>query len=182
MVRLNVRMKSTAQAIGEVAGRFGLPANVLRHWESVGLLAPSRAEGRQRRYGPDDVYRIAVILRAKEAGLGLEEIGRMIATKDVGARRDVLRRQQATLARRIAEMQASLRLIECALECDHEDFTQCEDFRAVMTDRLAMAETGTVAETDAGLGGRRPASVMARRPRGGGRRGRAEDSSVCRAT
>ena len=47
MVRLNVDMKSTnaALTIGEVAGRFGLPAHVLRHWESVGLLAPVRAEG-----------------------------------------------------------------------------------------------------------------------------------------
>lgn len=140
MVRLNVHMKSTSDAltIGEVAVRFGLPAHVLRHWESVGLLAPARAEGQRRRYGPDDLYRVAVILRAKEAGFGLEDIRQMIATPDVVERRDVLRRQRGELARRIAEAQASLALIECALECDHEDFTQCDDFRAMVAARIGV--------------------------------------------
>lgn len=140
MVRLNVNMKSTSDAltIGEVADRFGLPAHVLRHWESVGLLAPARAEGQRRRYGPDDLYRVAVILRAKEAGFGLEDIRQMIATADVVERQEILRRQRAELARRIAEAQASLALIECALECDHDDFTQCDDFRAMVAARIGV--------------------------------------------
>jgi DNA-binding transcriptional MerR regulator len=140
MVRLNVDMKSTSDAltIGEIAGRFGLPAHVLRHWESVGLLAPARAEGRRRRYGTDDLYRVAVILRAKEAGFGLEDIRQMIATPDVVARRDILRCKGAELARRIAEAQTSLDLIECALECDHDDFTQCDDFRAMVAARIGV--------------------------------------------
>ena len=38
-------MKSSAEhpwSVGEVAERFSLPTNVLRHWESVGLLTPER--------------------------------------------------------------------------------------------------------------------------------------------
>jgi DNA-binding transcriptional MerR regulator len=125
-------------SIGEAAERFGLATHVLRHWESVGLLAPARAEADRRRYGPDDLYRIAVILRAKEAGFGLDDIHQMIATQSSDARHEILRRHRADLMRRIAEAQASLELIECALECDHEDFTTCPHFHQMVTERIGV--------------------------------------------
>ena len=97
-MRLNVGMKSTAiMSIGDIAERFGVPAHVLRHWESMGLLAPSRAEGQRRRYGPDDLYRVAVILRGKEAGFSLDDIREMMSTRDAAARRDVLVRRRSDL-------------------------------------------------------------------------------------
>lgn len=131
MLRLNADMKSTAVlTIGEVAERFGLTTHVLRHWESVGLLAPARAEGARRRYGPDDLVRVAAILRAKEGGLGLEDIRQVLTARNPLARREVLRRRHAELVRRIAEAQAALEMVECALGCEHEDFTQCDHFRA----------------------------------------------------
>ena len=68
--------------IGEIAARFGLAPHVLRHWESMGLLAPARAEGHRRRHRPDDLYRVGVILLAKEAGLNLTGIREIIATRD----------------------------------------------------------------------------------------------------
>ena len=133
-------MKSSAGeawlTIGEVAGRFGLATHVLRHWESVGLLAPARAVAGRRRYGPDHLYRIAVILRAKEAGFGLDAIRDMITTSCLSERTAILRRQRAELARRIAQAQASLDLIDCALTCDHDDFTSCPHFQAMVTDRI----------------------------------------------
>ena len=49
--------------VGEVAARFDLPTNVLRHWETVGLLRPPRDPAGRRRYGEDEVVRIAVIQR-----------------------------------------------------------------------------------------------------------------------
>lgn len=59
-------MKSSPMTIGQVAGHFGLPAHVLRHWESVGLLSPVRVEGGRRRYARDDLFRVASIVRAKQ--------------------------------------------------------------------------------------------------------------------
>lgn len=123
-------------AIGTVAAGFGLATHVLRHWEAVGLLSPVRAEGERRRYSRSDLYRIAVILRAKEAGFGLEEIKEMLLTEDAAVRREVLRRRRADLLKRIAQAQASLELIDCAMECDHEDFAGCRHFQAVITDRV----------------------------------------------
>ncbi|MFC7403694.1 MerR family transcriptional regulator [Georgenia alba] len=143
MLGLNVDMKSSAPSeaaaasrpepvsIGEVAARFGLATHVLRHWESVGLLDPARRSG-QRRYGPVEYERIATILRAKEAGLGLEQISAMLTTTDPQERRDVLRDQQRELRRTIAAAERALTMISHVLECDHEDFIRCPHYRAAM--------------------------------------------------
>ncbi|MEV4013419.1 MerR family transcriptional regulator [Nonomuraea angiospora] len=139
-MRLNVDMKSSAtMSIGEIAERFGLATHVLRHWEAMGLITPIRVEGARRRYGPDDLYRVAVILRGKEAGFSLEEIHEMMTTSDAGQRRAVLLRRREELARRIAEAQASLELIDCALDCDHEDLAACAHFQSVVAERVLVA-------------------------------------------
>ncbi|MCK2217105.1 MerR family transcriptional regulator [Actinomadura sp. ATCC 31491] len=133
-------MKSNAvMAIGDVAARFGLAPHVLRHWEAMGLLAPARAEGDRRRYSRDDLYRIALILRAREAGIGLEDLRRMLTTTDPAARREILQRHRAGLLQRIAAAQASLDLLNCALTCDHEDFSSCRSFQAMLTERVEQA-------------------------------------------
>ena len=124
-LRLHGDMKSTGPAaslsIGEIAARFRLATHVLRHWESVGLLSPPRAVAGRRRYGADHLYRIAVILQAKEAGFGLGDIREMLAAASPAQRTEVLRRQREALVQRIAVAQASLELIDCALTCDHDD-------------------------------------------------------------
>lgn len=125
-------------SIGEIAARFGLAPHVLRHWESVGLLEPARAVAGRRRYGNEHLYRIAVILRAKEAGFGLDDIRDMITTGSVGGRTAILRRRRVELAQRIARAQASLELIDCALTCEHEDFTSCAHFQAMVADRIGI--------------------------------------------
>lgn len=133
----------TDLSIGEIAGRFDLPSHVLRHWESVGLLAPTRAVAGRRRYGSEHLYRIAAILRAKEAGFSLEDIHAVIEADDPAQRRRILRRHRADLARRITQAQASLRIIDAALGCRHDDFTRCPDYRAALADRAgAPADTG----------------------------------------
>ncbi len=134
---LNVDVKSTLP-IGAVAARFGLATHVLRHWESVGLLAPARAVAGRRRYGPDHLYRIAMILRAKEAGFALDDIREMFAGDGPAERTAVLRRHRAALADRIARAQASLDLIDCALECQHDDLATCPHFRAMIADRAGL--------------------------------------------
>lgn len=126
-------------AIGDVAARFELAPHVLRHWEAMGLLAPARAVGDRRRYSRDDLYRIAVILQAREAGIGLEDLREMLTTAEPAARREILHRHRQSLVRRITQAQASLELIDCALTCDHEDFASCADFQAMLTERVEQA-------------------------------------------
>ncbi|KAA8884731.1 MerR family transcriptional regulator [Nocardia colli] len=128
-------MKSSdaVTGIGAAAARFGLATHVLRHWESVGLLTPQRDSAGRRRYREDDIFRVAVIQRAKEAGFTLDDIHTMLTTPDRSA---VLTRQRDELQARIATAQASLDLIEHALACDHADFTTCPHFQAAVSERL----------------------------------------------
>jgi DNA-binding transcriptional MerR regulator len=139
-LRLNVGMKSSGEhetlSIGALAERFGLATHVLRHWESMGLLSPVRDGAGRRRYNAADLTRVAVILRAKEAGLSLYTIRSLAATTDPTARQGILRQEAETLRSHIAAAQASLELIECALDCDHEDFTQCPHYRQMVAERI----------------------------------------------
>ncbi|WP_378731938.1 MerR family transcriptional regulator [Nocardia brasiliensis] len=128
-------MKSSAAAttIGTVAARFGLATHVLRHWESVGLLDPERDSAGRRRYTDDDVFRVAVILLAKDAGFSLDEIRAILTGSDRSA---VLLRRREELRARIARAQASLEMIDHGLACDYADFTSCPHFRAAASARL----------------------------------------------
>jgi MerR family copper efflux transcriptional regulator len=126
-----MRSSEESLSIGALARRFGLEPHVLRHWESVGLLTPARDPAGRRRYGAGDLVRVAFVLSGKEAGLSLEAIRLMVAG-DAGARRAVLRREAESLRARIAAAQASLELLECAVNCPHEDLPDCPNFRRAL--------------------------------------------------
>src|SRR5215469_2775393 len=115
--------------IGQVADHFGLPAHVLRHWESVGLLSPARVEGGRRRYTRDDLFRVASIVLAKQAGLPLPDI-RAFLGRDPAARKNVLRRNHRALQARMAALRSALDLLEAGMNCSHEDITTCPNYRA----------------------------------------------------
>src|SRR5579875_1785029 len=138
---LNVGMKSTAAGwtLGELAARSGVATHVLRHWESEDLLSPQQSTAGHRRYRPDDVYRVATILLAKEAGLGLREILAM-TTGSAQQRTAVLHEHRTELRNRIAAAQTCLALIECALDCDHEDIGTCPHFRAAVAHRVTALQ------------------------------------------
>jgi MerR family transcriptional regulator, copper efflux regulator len=132
-------MKSSAPdtdlTIGELAGRFGLATHVLRHWESMGLLAPARVAGGQRRYGHADLARVAMILMGREAGLGLRELAEVLSTGNPMDHADLLRRHVLALEHRIAEAQAAKNLIEHALSCPLS-FDQCPHAREQIAARI----------------------------------------------
>jgi MerR family transcriptional regulator, copper efflux regulator len=140
ILRLHVDMKSSAtMSIGAAAGQFGLATHVLRHWETMGLLSPERASGGRRQYGSSDLYRVAGILLAKEAGLALTDIRDILTTADVETRRQITRRHRDELVRRMAEMQAALNLIEGGLTCQYEDVTECPHYQALVAGRMARS-------------------------------------------
>jgi DNA-binding transcriptional MerR regulator len=141
ILRVNAGMKSSGSAsvvgIGAAAAHFGLPPHVLRHWEAEGLLAPARAHGR-RVFGDPDLFRIGVVLRAKEAGLSLTEIRAMVTAGDGRARREALRQREAELVKSIENAQASLDLLRHGLNCPHEDFADCPRFRGLIESRYSL--------------------------------------------
>lgn len=132
-------MKSSAQnpwSVGEVAARFEMPTNVLRHWETVGLLRPPRDPAGRRRYGEDEVVRIAVIQRSKAAGMSLDQIAVLLDDGSAG-RHQVLQQHLDDLDRRMEEMRRSREMTEHAMGCRAHDIATCPRFRAGVDDVLA---------------------------------------------
>ncbi|MDE0775815.1 MAG: MerR family transcriptional regulator [Nocardioides sp.] len=131
-------MKSSPRetwSVGELASRFALATHVLRHWEDVGLLRPARDSAGRRRYGRDELVRVAVILRNKAAGMSLEQIAVLL---DAGApdRHRVLEAHLADLDRRMQEMELSRQMTEHALRCRAHDVANCPRFRTGIEDLL----------------------------------------------
>jgi DNA-binding transcriptional MerR regulator len=120
-------------SVGDLAVRFGLETHVLRHWEAMNLLSPARDGAGRRRYGSDDAFRVATIIRSKAAGMSLEQIRVML---DGGAydRHVILEEHIADLERRMAEMELSREMTRHALECRAHDITACPNFRAHVRD------------------------------------------------
>ena len=137
-------MKSNVErpfSVGEVAERFSLPTNVLRHWESAGLLSPARDSADRRRYSRDDAVRVAVILRSKAAGMSLDQIAHLLE-RDMAGRHRVLQTHIDDLDRRMEEMRRSKAMAEHALRCSAHDISTCPRFRAELSDLLAEFPEG----------------------------------------
>jgi DNA-binding transcriptional MerR regulator len=97
--------------IGKVARRFGLTHRTLRFYESRGLIKPMR-HGSTRLYRPEDLERLAVIVKAKKLGLTLAAIGRLIGSEGAGQSlrlsRETCEAQIALLERKLAQTQEAL--------------------------------------------------------------------------
>jgi MerR family copper efflux transcriptional regulator len=83
--------------IGQLAARFGLAPHVLRHWEAKGLISPAKRASGRRRYREDQAARVAVIVRGKEAGFSLTQIGEVLNASDGPSRKELVRRHHANL-------------------------------------------------------------------------------------
>lgn len=118
-------------SVGEVARRFGVPTHVLRYWEEEGLLAPARDPAGRRRYGYDDLVRVAVVQVNKAAGMSLDQIRQLLGVGAAGRHR-VLDDHLAEIDRRIAALQVSRAMTEHAFNCRSHDVTTCVEFRALM--------------------------------------------------
>ncbi|KJL29193.1 MerR family transcriptional regulator [Microbacterium oxydans] len=123
-------------SIGDVAREMGLPTNVLRHWEAVGLLSPERDAGSRRKYDEDQIVRIAVIQRSKGAGMTLEQIGVMLDDSSQ-ERHQVLQQHLDDIDRRMEDMRRSRAMTEHAMQCRSHDIATCPRFRENVADVMA---------------------------------------------
>ncbi len=125
--------------IGELARRAGVATSAVRYYEELGLLpAPARVSG-QRRYPESAARLVAAILLYSDAGFTLAEQKALLASskRESGEWSRLARRKLAELDEQIAKAQAAREAISHGLRCPHEDITQCPNFNAGVTARLA---------------------------------------------
>ena len=99
--------------IGEVSRLTGLPAYVLRFWESeFGFLSPQKTRGRQRKYTPKDIETLLQIKRMRyDKGYTIEGLRKRWHTRD-GAQERRPSRAMAEVARRVKhEVQEMLKVL-----------------------------------------------------------------------
>jgi DNA-binding transcriptional MerR regulator len=125
--------------IGELARRAGVTASALRYYEEVGLLPPPARISGQRRYPESAARAVGMILLYSDAGFTLAEQKALMASprSASGDRKQLMRHKLAELDEQIARAQAARDAISHGLRCPHEDITQCPNFNAGVTARLA---------------------------------------------
>lgn len=109
--------RSGEERIGHLSAETGCPVETIRYYERIGLLpAPLRTEGGHRVYGPRQRERLSFILRARELGFSLEEIGELAGLAEgdqraCAAAEAIANRHIAAIRTRLADlkrMQAAL--------------------------------------------------------------------------
>jgi DNA-binding transcriptional MerR regulator len=92
--------------VGEAARQVGVRPSAIRFWETQGLLQPERdRESRYRRYRPEQVRRLHVVVLLRNGGYGFEAIRSVLAELSAGAPEQALaaiesRRQELIVASR----------------------------------------------------------------------------------
>ena len=90
--------------ISEVARQMRLRPSAIRYYEQLGILPkPERISGK-RRYDRTDLYRLAVIQQAREAGFALQEIRALFFGFQEGTRAEARWRRLAD--RKLTELKA----------------------------------------------------------------------------
>lgn len=108
--------------ITELAREFDITPRAIRFYEDQGLLAPTRAGGknglgRNRVYSHRDRARLKLTLRGKRLGLALSEVKELLdmyeSPKDEAAQNarflEVLKRHRATLEQQREDIEAQLK-------------------------------------------------------------------------
>lgn len=109
--------------IGEAARSAGISARMVRHYESLGLLAAvARTDSGYRQYTEADVHTLHFIRRSRDLGFSMEEIAELLALWHDRSRASsqVKRIAQAhidDLSQRIAAMQAMQRSLQTLVSC-----------------------------------------------------------------
>ncbi|SCY36365.1 MerR family transcriptional regulator [Microvirga guangxiensis] len=119
-------------SIGELSRRTGVKVPTIRYYEQIGLmpLAP-RTEGKQRRYGADEVSRLNFIRHARELGFEVEAIRELLELSEKPdqscAEADrIARRHMAEVERRIEQLTAlRAELRHMVEECSHGRVGEC---------------------------------------------------------
>lgn len=118
--------------IGDLARRTGVKVPTIRYYEQIGLVpAPPRTEGGQRRYGEDDLKRLAFIRHARDLAFDVEDIRQLLALTETPQRScheadSIALRHLGEIEERIRRLRSlSDELRRMVEECGHGRVCEC---------------------------------------------------------
>ena len=118
--------------IGDLARRTGVKVPTIRYYEQIGLLATApRTEGGQRRYGEDELKRLAFIRHARDLAFDVEDIRQFLALTETPQRS--CHEADSIALRHLAEIEARIRSLQSLRdelrrmveECGHGRICEC---------------------------------------------------------
>ncbi|QMU75631.1 MerR family transcriptional regulator [Streptacidiphilus sp. PB12-B1b] len=108
--------------IGEVVARTGLTAHTLRWYERIGLLEhPARSHSGQRRFSDRDLAWLQFLGKLRLTAMPVADMVRYAELRREGehtaaARRALLEAHREEVRQRIADLQATLLIIDCKID------------------------------------------------------------------
>jgi DNA-binding transcriptional MerR regulator len=117
--------------IGELSRQTEVKIPTIRYYEQIGLLAePTRTEGQQRRYRPDDVRRLNFIRHARELGFEVEAIRQLLGLashpdRSCGEAHEITKAHLAEVKDKIARLTALRNELESMVACDNGKVAEC---------------------------------------------------------
>jgi DNA-binding transcriptional MerR regulator len=118
--------------IGDLARRTGVKVPTIRYYEQIGLLAAApRTEGGQRRYGEDELKRLAFIRHARDLAFDVEDIRQLLALTETPQRS--CHEADSIALRHLDEIEARIRSLQSLRdelrrmveECGHGRICEC---------------------------------------------------------
>lgn len=161
--------------IGELAEQVGVATSAVRFYESKGLLEADGRVAGQRRYHPEAVDRLRMIVLLRQAGLSCADVAQALDRSPARAavRRDLATARAAELREQILTTLSALVVVEHATHCTRatDDDSCVAEIRAQRDDAVGRAArlldgVGSVTAPPAADPGTPVTSPSLRRPAG----------------
>ncbi len=123
----DTEMTKTELAIGEVSTSTGVKISVLRYYDELGLIEPTRRVGGKRRFDTDVIHRVIFIRRAQEAGFCLDVIKDLLDDQK-RSWPGVVSRHLDDLRERRSQLDLIIATLEEAQRCGCDVVAQCARF------------------------------------------------------
>ncbi len=128
----------TLVTIAQASAITGISAKMIRHYESIGLIAaPLRTENRYRHYSDSDLHDLGFIRRARDLGFSFEDIRQLLSLwRDRGRSsaevKAIALRHIAELDQKAAALAAMSRTLKrLAASCHGDDRPDCPILEAL---------------------------------------------------